>query len=106
MRVDILTLFPEMFAGPFATSILSRAQTKGLLEIHLRDYRRFGLGRHRTVDDTPYGGGGGCCSVRNRFCRGRGSCRAWRAQTSGGPLDPAGRDPDPAIAAELTRKST
>lgn len=59
MRIDILTLFPEMFAGPFAASIVARAQQKGLAEIHLRDYRRFGLGRHRSVDDTPYGGGGG-----------------------------------------------
>lgn len=59
MRIDILTLFPEMFAGPFAASIVARAQKKGLLEIHLHDFRRFGLGRHRAVDDAPYGGGGG-----------------------------------------------
>ncbi|NLG83272.1 MAG: tRNA (guanosine(37)-N1)-methyltransferase TrmD [Firmicutes bacterium] len=59
MRIDILTLFPEMFAGPFAVSIVARAQKKGLVAIHLHDFRRFGLGRHRTVDDTPYGGGGG-----------------------------------------------
>lgn len=59
MRIDILTLFPEMFAGPFAASILARAQQNGLVELHLHDYRRHGLGRHRSVDDTPYGGGGG-----------------------------------------------
>lgn len=59
MRIDILTLFPGMFVGPFGTSILARAQQKGLLEIHLHDFRRHGLGKHRAVDDTPYGGGGG-----------------------------------------------
>ena len=59
MRIDILTLFPEMFNGPFCQSILARAQQKGLVEIHLHDFRRHGLGRHRSVDDTPYGGGGG-----------------------------------------------
>ena len=59
MRIDIITLFPEMFAGPFAASILARAQRNGLAEIHLHDFRRHGLGRHRMVDDTPYGGGGG-----------------------------------------------
>ncbi len=59
MRIDILTLFPEMFAGPFAASMLARAQQKGIVQIELHDYRRFGLGRHRAVDDTPYGGGGG-----------------------------------------------
>ncbi|MGE5551869.1 MAG: tRNA (guanosine(37)-N1)-methyltransferase TrmD [Bacteroidota bacterium] len=59
MRIDILTLFPEMFNGPFSSSIVARAQQKGLAEIHLHDFRAHGLGRHRAVDDTPYGGGGG-----------------------------------------------
>ncbi len=59
MVIDVLTLFPEMFAGPFAHSMIARAQQKGLVDLHLRDFRRFGLGRHRAVDDAPYGGGGG-----------------------------------------------
>ncbi|NLJ76678.1 MAG: tRNA (guanosine(37)-N1)-methyltransferase TrmD [Peptococcaceae bacterium] len=59
MRIDILTLFPEMFAGPFSTSILKRAQDKGLIAVNLIDIRDFSTNKHRTVDDTPYGGGAG-----------------------------------------------
>ena len=59
MRVDILTLFPEMLSGPFSSSILKRAQERGLLEINLVNIRDFSLNKHHTVDDTPYGGGAG-----------------------------------------------
>lgn len=59
MRIDVLTLFPGMFQGPLTESILKRAQEEKLLEIRLHDLRAFGLGAHRQVDDTPYGGGAG-----------------------------------------------
>ena len=59
MRVDILTLFPEMFDGPFTESILKLAQEKGLIDIHLHNIRNYTTDKHHTVDDTPYGGGGG-----------------------------------------------
>ncbi len=59
MRVDILTLFPEMFAGPFGESIVGRATQRGLVEICLHNTRDWAIDRHRTVDDTPYGGGAG-----------------------------------------------
>jgi tRNA (guanine37-N1)-methyltransferase len=59
MRIDILTLFPAMFDGPFTESILKRAQTKGLLEIHLHNIRDYALDKHHITDETPYGGGGG-----------------------------------------------
>ncbi len=59
MRVDILTLHPEMVRSPLEHSILGRARTAGLLEIGIHDIREHGLGRHRVVDDTPYGGGAG-----------------------------------------------
>ncbi|HYH44432.1 MAG TPA: tRNA (guanosine(37)-N1)-methyltransferase TrmD [Thermoanaerobaculia bacterium] len=59
MRVDVLTIFPELF-GPFlATSLVGRAVARGLLEVRLHDLREFTLDRHRSVDDEPYGGGGG-----------------------------------------------
>jgi tRNA (guanine37-N1)-methyltransferase len=58
-RVDIITLFPDMFKGPFDMSMLWKAQDKGLAQIKLWDLREFGLGKRRTVDDTPYGGGDG-----------------------------------------------
>ena len=59
MRIDILSLFPEYFQGPFDVSILKRAQEKKLLEINHVDLRKFGLGKHHKVDDRPYGGGPG-----------------------------------------------
>jgi len=59
MRIDVLTLFPELFTPIFASSILGRAQKRGLVELHAIDIRDFAVDKHRTVDDTPYGGGPG-----------------------------------------------
>ena len=59
MKIDILTLFPEMFDGPFSQSILKRAQVKGTVEINLFNIRDWSTNKHRTVDDYPYGGGAG-----------------------------------------------
>jgi tRNA (guanine37-N1)-methyltransferase len=58
-EIDVLTLFPAMFPGPLAESIPGRIQERGLATIGVHDLREFGLGRHRSVDDTPYGGGAG-----------------------------------------------
>lgn len=57
MKISILTLFPQMFQGPFTESILKRAQEKGKVEIELINIRDFGIGSHQVVDDTPFGGG-------------------------------------------------
>jgi len=59
MHFDIVTLFPEMFAGVFSESIIKRAREAGLVTISLHDLREYAAGRHRVTDDTPYGGGGG-----------------------------------------------
>lgn len=59
MHIDILTLFPEMFSGPFDTSIIKRARDRGLISIELINIRDFSQNKHHTVDDTPYGGGAG-----------------------------------------------
>ena len=59
MRVDLVTLFPEMFEGFLATSFVGRAAARGELSVRFRSPRDFGLGKHRSVDDTPYGGGSG-----------------------------------------------
>jgi tRNA (guanine37-N1)-methyltransferase len=59
MRIDILTLFPEMFAGVLTSSILGKAAEKGIVEFHVTNFREFSESKHGTVDDTPYGGGGG-----------------------------------------------
>jgi tRNA (guanine37-N1)-methyltransferase len=59
LEIDVLTLFPAMVHGPLAESIPGRIQEQGLATIAIRDLRDWGLGRHRSVDDAPYGGGAG-----------------------------------------------
>jgi len=59
MRIDIVTLFPEMFAGPLDASILGRGRKHGLVEIGFVNPRDFARDKRRTVDDRPYGGGPG-----------------------------------------------
>ncbi len=59
MKVDVLTLFPEMFAGPLDVSIVQRARTAGLLELGVHNLRDWTHDRHKTVDDKPFGGGPG-----------------------------------------------
>ncbi len=59
MKIEILTIFPGMLEGPFSESMLKRAVDRGLVEIELIDLRSYASGRHRQVDDAPYGGGSG-----------------------------------------------
>lgn len=59
MRIDILTLFPAMFQGPFSESIIKRAVDKGAVELVLHDIRDYSQDKHRRVDDYPFGGGAG-----------------------------------------------
>ena len=59
MRIDIVTLMPELLESPFGHSIMKRAQQKGLLEVVVHDLRPFGLGRHQQLDDYAFGGGAG-----------------------------------------------
>jgi tRNA (guanine37-N1)-methyltransferase len=59
VRIDVLTLFPEYFAGPLDASLLGKARAAGLLAIGVHDLRAWATDRHRTVDDVPYGGGAG-----------------------------------------------
>ncbi len=59
MRIDIITIFPEIFDGPFSHSIVKRAQQKGHAEIHLHQLRDYATNKHNNIDDAPYGGGAG-----------------------------------------------
>ena len=101
MRVQVLTIFPELF-GPFlATSLVGRAIEKGLLEVRVHDLREFTEDRHRSVDDEPYGGGGGMVMMAPPWIRavravGEG---AWRVF-----LSPQGKRLDDAKVRELAAK--
>lgn len=59
MRIDIISVLPELMVSPFQTSILKRAMQKGLAEVHFHQLRNWSVGKHRQVDDEPYGGGAG-----------------------------------------------
>ena len=59
LRIDVVTLFPDLFRPALAAGVLGRAVERGVVSVELHDLREHGLGRHRQVDDTPYGGGAG-----------------------------------------------
>lgn len=59
MKIDVLTLFPEMFDGVFQASILGKAKEKGIVDLQAINFRAYSGNKHNTVDDYPYGGGGG-----------------------------------------------
>ncbi|MEY8371306.1 tRNA (guanosine(37)-N1)-methyltransferase TrmD [Aerococcaceae bacterium 50-4] len=59
MQIDVLSLFPEMFEGPMNSSIIGKAQEKGVANIDITDFRKFAVNKHGHVDDYPYGGGAG-----------------------------------------------
>src|SRR6516162_842011 len=68
MRFDVLTLFPEMLAGYLTQSLLKLAIDKGLVEIHLWNIRDWAQGKHRSVDDRPFGGGPGMVMMAEPVC--------------------------------------
>jgi tRNA (guanine37-N1)-methyltransferase len=59
VRIDIVTIFPELFASPFDESIIRRARDRGLLDLRVHDLRAWTTDRHRVTDDAPFGGGAG-----------------------------------------------
>jgi tRNA (guanine37-N1)-methyltransferase len=69
LRVDVISLFPEMFLGPFDASILGRARDRGLIEFRVHQLRDYAGDRHAVVDDSPYGGGPGMVLKPEPVCR-------------------------------------
>ncbi len=100
MRVSVLTIFPELFSPFLSTSLVGRAMEKGLLEVRVHDLREFTEDRHRSVDDEPYGGGGGMVMTAPpwiRAVRSVSSPSSWRVL-----LSPQGRRLDDAKVRELS----
>ena len=103
MRVDVLTIFPQ-YLVPLGVSLLGKAQQRGLLEVRVHDLRQWTTDVHRTVDDTPYGGGPGMVMTPEPWGRALDA-----VLESGGPADapvlvvptPSGRPFTQALAAEL-----
>jgi tRNA (guanine37-N1)-methyltransferase len=99
MRIDVLTLFPAMFAGPLDESIIRRARDQGLLDLRLHNLRDWTHDRHRTVDDRPFGGGPGMLMKPEPIFEAVESLRG--PETRCALLSPAGRRFDQAVAREF-----
>jgi len=105
MTFDVLTLFPEMFVSPFAESILGKAAEKGLLEIATHNLRDWAEGRHKVVDDTPYGGGDGMVMKPEPVCRALDEFRQRRPEAAVLLMTPQGRPFRQEDAVALSRLS-
>ena len=103
LEIEILTLFPAMFEGPLAQSIPGRIQEQGLASIRIHDLRDWGIGRHRSVDDAPYGGGAGMILRPEPVAAALDSLR--RPDSMVILLDPAGEVFRQARAADLATRS-
>jgi tRNA (guanine37-N1)-methyltransferase len=106
MRIDILTLFPEMFAPILGTSIPKRAAAKGLVEYHLTNFREYAIDARKTVDDSPFGGGPGMVMMCQTVFD---TVEAVEKQNAEVPaerilLTPQGQKFDQALAQELAAK--
>jgi tRNA (guanine37-N1)-methyltransferase len=101
MRIDVLTLFPAMFAGPLDESIVGRARESGRLDLRIHNLRDFTHDRHRTVDDKPFGGGPGMLLKPEPVFEAVEHLA--RPQTRVVLLSPAGRSFTQAVARELAR---
>ena len=106
MRIDILTLFPEMFKGPFGESILQRAQSNGLVEIKIHNLRKWAVDKRGTVDDRPYGGGTGMILMIEPIYKALNELKAKNSKlkTKVILLDPRGKVFNQKIAQKLSKE--
>ena len=102
MKIDVLTLFPAMFAGPLDESIIKRARAEGLLDLAIHNLRDYTHDRHRTLDDKPFGGGPGMLLKPEPIFEA--VEHLVRADTRVILLTPAGRTFNQAISRELARQ--
>ena len=100
MRIDIVTIFPEYFAGPLDAALLGKARAKGLLDIRVHDLREHTHDRHRSVDDDPFGGGPGMVMKPEPWFEAVESIDGWQAARRV-LLTPAGRRFDQSAGEQL-----
>jgi len=105
MRIDILTLFPNMFASPLQESILGRAVEKGLIQIQTINIRNFTLDKHQVVDDAPYGGGQGMVMKVEPIARAIESVKAQNPSVRTIYLTPQGKPFHQDLARRLSTQS-
>ncbi len=107
MRIDMVTLFPEMFLGPFGDSIIKRAIESGILDIHYTNFRDYSFDKHHHVDDSPFGGGAGMVLKPEPLFRAVRALKEETAELAGNRrillMDPSGPTFTQAKAKELSR---
>lgn len=105
MKIDVLTLFPEMIKEPMSHSIMKRAQERDLIDINIINFRDYGQGKHKLVDDIPYGGGAGMLLKPEPLFEAMDDIQA---NTTTKPrvilMDPAGRPFTQSVAEELSEE--
>lgn len=104
MRIDILSVLPELLHSPLQHSIMKRAQEKGLLEVHLHDLREFGLGKHKQLDDYQFGGGAGMVMMAEPIAHAIESLQAQRTYDEIIYMTPDGHRLDQPLANRLSLK--
>jgi len=103
LRISVLTLFPEMFDSWLSASLFGKAREKGLIEIELVDFRQYAEGRHKVVDDTPFGGGAGMVIKVEPVARALAALRQSSPDAHVVLLSPQGRLFDQPAARRLSR---
>lgn len=103
MRIDVLTLFPEMFEGPMNHSMMWKAQEHQLIDFRLHNIREYTTDRHRTADDIPYGGGGGMIMKADVLARALDDITGQGVPSPVIFLSPQGRLLSHQVAAELAQ---
>ncbi|KIS02676.1 tRNA (guanosine(37)-N1)-methyltransferase TrmD [Paucilactobacillus wasatchensis] len=107
MRIDILSLFPEMFKGPLSESIIGKASERGLLDVGVTDFRQYTTDKQNHVDDAPYGGGAGMLLQAQPIFDALADVQQKTAELPKGRvilLDPAGKQFNQHVASELAQE--
>ena len=104
MRIDILSVQPELLQSPLNHSIMKRAQQKGLLEVVVHNLRKFGIGRHQQLDDMQYGGGAGMVMMAEPIAKAMAELQAERDYDEVIYMTPDGQRLDQSLANRLSMK--
>ena len=106
MQIDILSLFPEMFESPFSHSIVKRAISGDYVKINPINFRKYGIGKHQIVDDTPYGGGAGMLLKPEPIFKAIDEIKKAQPETKKRIIlmDPAGKPFDQAMAEDFAEE--
>jgi len=102
MRIDVLTIFPELFDAPLRTGLLGKAVETGLMDVHVTNIRDYAKDRHRTVDDAPYGGGAGMVMMCEPLVAAADSLRGKNSMKRVVLVSPRGKRLDQAKVRELS----